>query len=452
MSWWSRLLGRDENTERGTTIQSIRFDTDGWRSVKVGRDVQEWCDALGNTLQLRLHPGRAEYLDGPRDMRSIIAFCRRKADAIGRAIVSVDSVDIAGIQCLKVIDKRERPPGYGYGGAITIPLDDVSVAIAMNATEHGTTGVREAVVTSYLLGAGELALPALKATGSAGTPIPGWFWDPYDPGYDGRVLHSLSDDVRLDALFPDHPLSRIRTSLARIQRSVEFDATVHVASGSRFLVDDGMGDTPATRPISAQAVASLCLQAGQTPHEAEKAIAESLHGIESGSAADPIAVARKNVLLGFAYENQRKLEAAEAAFRRASVNLEMALGENHPETAQAINNLARTLIAQCKHEESEPLFRRALLVFERAGDSGSNVAVALNGLGLVYNARQLYSEAIPCFERALTIFEQVHGPTFPDVATVLRNMAFSWKRLGNMERMVEAWQRAERVDRGHMSS
>jgi hypothetical protein len=64
---------------------------------------------------------------------------------------------------------------------------------------------------------------------------------------------------------------------------------------------------------------------------------------------------------------------------------------------------------------------------------------------------KLYSEAIPCFERALAVFEQVHGPTFPDLATVLRNMAFSWKRLGNMERMVEAWQRAERVDRGQTS-
>ena len=97
-------------------------------------------------------------------------------------------------------------------------------------------------------------------------------------------------------------------------------------------------------------------------------------------------------------------------------------------------------------KHAEPLFRRALQVFETAEESGSNAGVALNGLGLVYNARERYADAIPCFERALAIIERVHGPGFPDVATVLRNMAFSWKRLGNTERMVEAWERADRVD------
>jgi tetratricopeptide (TPR) repeat protein len=85
-------------------------------------------------------------------------------------------------------------------------------------------------------------------------------------------------------------------------------------------------------------------------------------------------------------------------------------------------------------------------------ERGSNAGVALNGLGLVYNARELYSEAIPCFERALAIFERVHGPTFPDIATVLRNVAFSWKRLGNLERMADAWERADQVDHDQRTS
>ena len=36
---------------------------------------------------------------------------------------------------------------------------------------------------------------------------------------------------------------------------------------------------------------------------------------------------------------------------------------------------------------------------------------------------------------------------FPDTATALRNMALAWKRLGDLERMAEAWQRADAVDK-----
>ncbi len=449
MSWWTRLLGYE--ADRSSTARAIRFDTEGWRSVKAHGDGLEWRDALGNRLRVCFHMKPAEHLAEAVDIGSLRAFCRRKSDGGGGAIVSVETIGIAGIRCLMAIDKYERRPAYDYVGAITIPLAGSHFAIVMNASEHGTTGVREAVVTRHLLAKGELDLSGLTSAESEGVPIPGWCQDPYDPGYDGRVLYSLSDDARLDALFPDHPLSRIRCSFARIQHSVKFDASVSVTSAPRFQVDDEVWTAPAAPRISAEAVGNLYLQVGRYD-EVEKVITESLRQLERSSDADPMAVARESLLVGFAYENQSKLEDAETAFRRASASFEVALGENHPNTAQAINNLARALIAQGKHEEAEPLFRRALRDFETAVESGTNTGIALNGLGLVYNARELYAEAIPCFERALEIFERVHGPTFPDVATVLRNMAFSWKRLGNMERMAEAWERAERVDRGQRSS
>jgi tetratricopeptide (TPR) repeat protein len=455
MNWWSRLLGRGEQADSGTTVQSIVFDTDGWTSVKTHRHAREWRDDLGNTLRVCLHRGPAEYLGESQDMRAIRAFCRRKAGATGRAIVSVERLNVAGIQCLEVIDKGERRPGYAYDGAIAIPLADCHFTIVMNAFEHGTTGVREAAVTCHLLQTGDLDVSALDPSvlregESAGLPIPGWFWDPYDPDYSGHVLYSLSDDVRFDELFPDHPLSRIRQTLAAIRRSVTFDASVPLTE-TRCAIDDAEGEAPAASRISVQAVASLYLQAGRFD-EVVEVVTTSLRGIDTGSAPDHIAIARQSVLLGFAQESQGRLEAAEAAHRKASASFAIALGEDDQETAQALSNVARTLIAQGKHEEAESLFLRALRVFDAAEESDSSVAVALNGLGLVYNARQLYSEAIPCFERALAIIERVHGPTFPDVATVLRNMAFSWQELGMTDRMVEALQRAERVAGSHTSS
>ena len=88
---------------------------------------------------------------------------------------------------------------------------------------------------------------------------------------------------------------------------------------------------------------------------------------------------------------------------------------------------------------------RAFAKDDRSG--GSNAAVALNGLGLVRNQQGRYSDAIPLFEKALSGFEAAHGPDFPDVATVLRNMAFSWQKLGDDRKARELLQRAARVSK-----
>src|SRR5262245_10468320 len=104
---------------------------------------------------------------------------------------------------------------------------------------------------------GELDLSGLQAAASNAVPSPGWFRDPYDSGYQGPVLYSLSDDLRLDALFPDHPLSRIRASLAQIQGSVKFDASVRVTSDPRFRIDGAANSPSIASTISAEAVGML---------------------------------------------------------------------------------------------------------------------------------------------------------------------------------------------------
>ena len=238
MKWWNRFPGCDEAVDRDQTVRALHFDAEGWESVKARGDMLEWRDALGNTLHVCFHARVAEHLAERPDIGSLRAFCRRKADTGGGAVVSVEIVDIAGIPCLKAIDKYERRPAYSYEGAITIPLAESHFAIVMNATEHGDTGVREAMVTSHLLDRGELDLSRLQAAGPGSHPIPGWFRDPYDPGYEGRTLCSVSDDARFDALFPDHPLSRVRSCLARIERTLTFDAAAPITFATPLRIDD----------------------------------------------------------------------------------------------------------------------------------------------------------------------------------------------------------------------
>jgi hypothetical protein len=69
--------------------------------------------------------------------------------------------------------------------------------------ERGTTGLREATVTTELMRAGELTSES----------YPRAWHDPYDPELskvDRSCLRFISDDARYDDRFPDHPLTRVR--------------------------------------------------------------------------------------------------------------------------------------------------------------------------------------------------------------------------------------------------
>jgi tetratricopeptide (TPR) repeat protein len=96
------------------------------------------------------------------------------------------------------------------------------------------------------------------------------------------------------------------------------------------------------------------------------------------------------------------------------------------------------------HVAAEPLFERALAIFESEGE-GSSTAVALNGLGTVRNAQERYDEAIPLLERALGIFEKEHGPECRDSADVWGNLAISFAYVGDERRATHALSRAEAI-------
>ena len=447
MSWWNRVLGRKADLP-------IRFDTTFWKSVSGGGDGLKWRDSLDNELHVCFHMQPAEHLLEASDIGSLRAYWRRRAESCGGgAIVSVESVGIAGIRGEMAIVKYKSGLGNEYVGTITIPLADSHVTIVMSASEHGATGAREAAVSAVLASRGELDLSGLAPGESAEgpIPIPGWVQDPYDPGYEGRVLCALSDDARFDAFCPDHPLSRIRSAFADILQSVALDPSLPVTAGPRFQNDDAVWTAPAASRISAETVSSLYWIA-ERYDEVEKVLTESLRQRDGSADADQNAVAKESLLVGFACERQGKFPTAESAFRRASAIFEGALGENHLDTAEALSGLARALLAQRKHEEAEPLFHRSLQVFETAAGGSMAAGVALNGLGLVYDARKLYPEAIAYHERALAIFELVCGFSSPVVVAVLRHLALAFEKLGNMERRAEAFERIDRIEREQGSS
>ena len=124
---------------------------------------------------------------------------------------------------------------------------------------------------------------------------------------------------------------------------------------------------------------------------------------------------------------QRQLELAKNAH-----------GEEHPEVAVALNNLAALYKSMGKYDDALPLFERSLAIREKVhhGEDHPDVADSLNNLAVLYKNMGKYDDALPLYERSLAITEKVyHGEEHPSVVTGLNNVAALYY---NTERYSEA--------------
>ena len=139
-------------------------------------------------------------------------------------IVSVDSCRAADHPAIQIIYKREEGLGYRYTGIVRVDLGEYWCQATVVCGERGTTGIREAVLSTRLLEEGAIKIrkhpffirPFKRSSGH----LEGWFTDPYDPKYKGKVLRSITDDEKYDEELPDHPLSRLRSTLKTVRESL----------------------------------------------------------------------------------------------------------------------------------------------------------------------------------------------------------------------------------------
>ena len=72
--------------------------------------------------------------------------------------------------------------------------------------------------------------------------------------------------------------------------------------------------------------------------------------------------------------------------------------------ATSLNNLAGSMNAQGQYAEAEPLYQRALDIWEKAlGPEHPHVAASLNNLAEFYRAQGQYAKAEPLYQRSLAI-------------------------------------------------
>lgn len=108
----------------------------------------------------------------------------------------------------------------------------------------------------------------------------------------------------------------------------------------------------------------------------------------------------------------------------AYAELRQFLGDNHPHTLLALNNLAQIYAAQGKQREAtETMERVAEISLDVHGEGNPLYSRALSNLAVAYFSQRRNAEAEPLFRKAIAIQEARYGERHPAVARDLSNLA-----------------------------
>jgi tetratricopeptide (TPR) repeat protein len=147
---------------------------------------------------------------------------------------------------------------------------------------------------------------------------------------------------------------------------------------------------------------------------ATAALTESLRVREAKADAALSDVADTSTFLGQSLYEQGRYRESVTAYDRAV--------QIRADDGNLLNNLGLSVSQTAAYERAESLFRRALVLNERAyGTDDARIVSTLNNLANVLLAQNRFSDAAPLIERGLTIRRAQLLPTDPRLANSLSN-------------------------------
>jgi tetratricopeptide (TPR) repeat protein len=141
------------------------------------------------------------------------------------------------------------------------------------------------------------------------------------------------------------------------------------------------------------------------------------------------------------------IEEAEGLFRRALLMLGRVEGEDHPDVARVLNNLAAIYEDRCEYEAAERLYERSVRIMERPVGDGESGIIRLRlqswqNLGRIHQAQGLYDQAEQRFKQALALSEQAFGNQGAEMARALNQLGVLYKYTGRFTEAGGLYQRA----------
>jgi len=210
-----------------------------------------WTGDVGGSMTLT-KDAQTTGTDQPLDLAAARRDHRARAAERGGGLVSVEFVEIPhAMRALEVITKHPYRSGYGFEGRLAIDAGGERYTVQIVGNEEVRTGVRESIVNALRMQRGEIDVLAMMSgpvDANGARAIPGMKLDPYDSAYDAEATYSASDDPRIDALLPSHPLAVIRETLQRARSTWEFASggahagsprsAIPLSSGPKLILSD----------------------------------------------------------------------------------------------------------------------------------------------------------------------------------------------------------------------
>lgn len=196
-------------------LEDILPDISGWEEVERKSNMIMWYTEKHDACGRLFLSGACSWefdltsLDGARD------FYDRQSAENGGAMIEIGIEEVKGIEALSGIFKYRSPVPDSlamlYVGIFWFPFPKCIFQINFEAIERGTTGVREAAV--YLI-----EKPNRNESNQEPVPVAS-MEEMFQKMREKKVVRLPSDDMKYDASFPEHPLSRVRVLMAEFREN-----------------------------------------------------------------------------------------------------------------------------------------------------------------------------------------------------------------------------------------
>jgi serine/threonine protein kinase len=138
----------------------------------------------------------------------------------------------------------------------------------------------------------------------------------------------------------------------------------------------------------------------------------------------PLVEASVRQTIGQAYLDLGLYSEAQRHFERSLDLRRHALGERHPATLEALNNLADLYSEQGAYQQAEALYAVGLPIQRQLSGEEHPITLAMmSNLGLVYRREKKYAQAEPLYTKVLAVRQRVLGPEHPDTLFIMNNLA-----------------------------